>query len=108
MKNILVVDDNKLNLASARKTLSGEYKVIPVMKGEQALSYLEHGECDIILLDINMPEMDGYEVFAEIRKIEKCAEIPIIFLTSDNDAETETKCFETGAVDFIAKPFVPY
>ena len=47
MKNILVVDDNKLNLASARKTLSGEYKVIPVMRGEQALSYLEHGECDI-------------------------------------------------------------
>ncbi len=106
MKNILVVDDNKLNLASARKTLSGEYKVIPVMKGEQALSYLEHGECDIILLDINMPEMDGFEVLSRIKQMERCKNIPVIFLTADNDTETETRCFKEGAVDFIAKPFV--
>lgn len=106
MKNILVVDDNKLNLAAARKTLSGEYKVIPVMKGEQALSYLEHGECDIILLDINMPEMDGFEVLSRIKQMEQCQNIPVIFLTADNDTETETRCFKEGAVDFIAKPFV--
>lgn len=107
MKNILVVDDNKLNLASARKTLSGEYKVIPVMRGEQALSYLEHGECDIILLDINMPEMNGFEVLSRINQMEQCKNIPVIFLTADNDTETETRCFKEGAIDFIAKPFVP-
>lgn len=106
MKTILVVDDNKLNLASARNTLSGEYKVIPVLKGEQALTYLENGECDIILLDINMPEMDGFEVLAEIKKMERCKNIPVIFLTADNDTETETRCFREGAIDFIAKPFV--
>lgn len=106
MKTILVVDDNKLNLASARNTLSGEYKVIPVLRGEQALTYLENGECDIILLDINMPEMDGFEVLTEIKKRERCKNIPVIFLTADNDTETETRCFKEGAVDFIAKPFV--
>lgn len=107
MKNILVVDDNKLNLAAARNTLSGEYKVIPVMKGEQALTFLEHGECDIILLDINMPEMDGFEVLSRIKQMENCKNIPVIFLTADNDTETETRCFKEGAIDFIAKPFVP-
>lgn len=107
MKTILVVDDDKQNLAAAREVLSGEYRVLPVMKGQQALTYLESGECDIILLDINMPEMDGFEVLEKIREIEQCRHIPVIFLTADNDAETETRCFKEGAVDFIAKPFVP-
>lgn len=107
MKTILVVDDNKLNLSAARKVLSDGYKVIPVMKGSQALTYLESGECDIILLDINMPEMDGFEVFDRIKAMEHCKNIPVIFLTADNDTETETRCFREGAVDFIAKPFVP-
>ena len=107
MKNILVVDDNKINLATARNVLSNEYKVIPVMKGSQALAFLEHGDCDIILLDINMPEMDGFEVLQKIREMENCKNIPVIFLTADNDTETETRCFKEGAIDFIAKPFVP-
>ncbi|MGN0654181.1 MAG: diguanylate cyclase domain-containing protein [Oscillospiraceae bacterium] len=107
MKTILVVDDNKLNLATAKTVLSGQYKVVPVMKGSQALSYLENGECDIILLDINMPEMDGFEVLEKIRQSEKSKNIPVIFLTADNDTETETRCFKEGAIDFIAKPFVP-
>lgn len=107
MKNILIVDDNKLNLTAARKVLSGDYKVIPVMRGAQALTYLESGECDIILLDINMPEMDGFEVLARIREMEQGKNIPVIFLTADSDSETETRCFKEGAIDFIAKPFVP-
>ncbi|MDD7428553.1 MAG: diguanylate cyclase [Oscillospiraceae bacterium] len=107
MKNILIVDDNKLNLTAARKVLSGDYKVIPVMRGSQALTYLESGECDIILLDINMPEMDGFEVLAKIRETERGKNIPVIFLTADSDSETETRCFKEGAIDFIAKPFVP-
>ena len=107
MKTILVVDDNKLNLAAARKVLQDTYKVIPVIKGQQALTYLESDDCDIILLDINMPEMDGFEVLERIRKMDRCANIPVIFLTADNDAETEARCFRKGAVDFITKPFVP-
>ena len=107
MKTILIVDDNKLNLASARKVLSDEYKVVPVMKGQQALTYLENGECDIILLDINMPEMDGFEVLERIQGMERCRNTPVVFLTADSDPETETRCFRAGALDFIAKPFVP-
>lgn len=107
MKSILVVDDDKINLATARRVLSEQYKVIPVTGGAQALMYLESGICDMILLDINMPEMDGFEVFERIREIEHCKNIPVIFLTADNDAERETRCFKEGAIDFIAKPFVP-
>ena len=107
MKTILVVDDDKLNLATARKVLEGEYRVIPVMKGQQALTYLESGDCDMILLDINMPDMDGFAVIEKLRAMERFANTPVIFLTADSDAETETRCFRQGAVDFIAKPFVP-
>ena len=107
MKSILVVDDNKMNLAAARTVLSNEYRVIPVMKGQQALAYLEENDCDIVLLDINMPEMDGFEVLERIRGIERCRDIPVIFLTADNDAETETRGFKAGAADFLTKPFIP-
>lgn len=107
MKSILVVDDDKMNLAAARKVLSEEYKVIPAMKGTQALAYLENGDCDMILLDINMPEMNGFELLEKIREMEQCKNTPVIFLTADKDAETETRCFKEGAIDFIAKPFVP-
>lgn len=107
MKSILVVDDDKMNLAAAKKVLSEEYKVIPAMKGTQALAYLENGDCDMILLDINMPEMNGFELLGKIQEMEQCKNTPVIFLTADKDAETETRCFKEGAIDFIAKPFVP-
>ena len=107
MKNILVVDDNKLNLAAAKKVLCSDYKVTAVMRGEQALTFLESNDCDIVLLDINMPEMDGFEVLQRIRMTERCRNLPVIFLTADSDSETETRCFKAGAIDFIAKPFVP-
>lgn len=107
MKSILVVDDDKMNLAAARKVLSEDYKVIPAMKGTQALAYLENGVCDMILLDINMPEMNGFKLLGKIREMEQCKNTPVIFLTADKDAETETRCFKEGAIDFIAKPFVP-
>lgn len=107
MKTILIVDDNKVSLSAAKTVLNEHYRVITVTHGSQALTFLDKNTCDLILLDINMPEMDGFEVYSKIREKESCADIPIIFLTSDNDAATETRCFETGAIDFIAKPFVP-
>ena len=107
MKHILIVDDNKLNLTSARAVLNDRYKITAVMKGTQAITFLENNKCDIILLDINMPDMDGFEVLEHIRKIPGCETTPVIFLTADNDFKTETRCFNAGALDFIAKPFVP-
>ena len=107
MKTILIVDDNKLNLTTARTVLSSEYRIISVMRGQQALAFLADNTCDLVLLDINMPDMDGFEVLENIRRIERCRNLPVIFLTADGDVGTETRCFESGAVDFIAKPFVP-
>lgn len=107
MKHILIVDDNKENLTAARLVLSDTYKVTAVIMGIQALKFLENNHVDLILLDINMPEMDGFEVMDKIRENTKSNDIPIIFLTADNEASTESKCLEKGAIDFIAKPFVP-
>lgn len=107
MKNILIVDDDKIILTAAKLMLCDKYKVTAVMHGEQAIKYLNENDCDIVLLDINMPDMDGFEVLDKIRKTERCNNIPVIFLTADNDSETETRCFKVGAIDFITKPFVP-
>lgn len=106
MKTILVVDDDNQTLKVARKVFGEEYRVFLFADGQQALNYLESGECDIILLDIYMPKMDGFEVLKKIRGMEQCRNIPVIFLTGDNDAKTETRCFKEGAADYITKPFV--
>lgn len=108
MKNIiLVVDDDKTNLTLAQKILLSQYRIAATNSGKAALKYLEKNHPDLILLDINMPEMDGFEVMEQIRKNEETADIPIIFLTADNQPDTEIKCFQMGAVDFVAKPFIP-
>ncbi len=111
MKHILVVDDNKTNLVSAKTALDGLYKVTAVTAGAQALKFLEKNTCDLILLDLNMPEMDGFEVLAQIKQREKAGtlptrNIPVLFLTADNDAEVWNRCIEEGAMDVIEKPFV--
>ena len=106
MKNILIIDDDKLNLATARRVLSAEYKVIPAMKGTQALAYLQNGDCDIILLDINMPEMDGYEATRAIRKSDKpdAATVPIYAMTANAFAEDVMAAMDAGMNGHIAKP----
>ncbi len=107
MKHILVVDDSKVNLVSARTVLGNDYKVTAVTMGSQALRFLEKNTVDVILLDKNMPEMDGLEVMFHLKRNEKTRDIPIIIMTAEGDAGTETRCLEAGAQDFIAKPFVP-
>ncbi len=107
MKHILVVDDNKANLTMAKQELSGEYQVTPVTSGAQALMVLEKKHTDLILLDINMPEMDGWDTMKQIRANRAWNQIPIIFLTADASPETEARCLSDGGSDFIAKPFVP-
>ena len=106
MKNILIIDDDKLNLATARRVLSGEYKVIPAMKGTQALSYLQNGDCDIILLDINMPEMDGYDAVRAIRNSAKgdAHSVPVFAITANAFAEDIAAAMDAGMNGHIAKP----
>ena len=104
---ILVVDDDTANLALAQKILGKEYRIAAANSGMVAFKYLENKCPDLILLDINMPEMDGFQVMEKLRSMEKFSHVPVIFLTADNDPETETKCLSMGAVDFVAKPFLP-
>lgn len=106
MKHILIVDDDKMNLLMAKEALCDLYKITAVTKGSEAIKFLERNTCDLILLDINMPEMDGFEVMSKIKEMEQVKNIPIIFLTADNEASVESRCLEEGAQDFIAKPFV--
>lgn len=104
---ILVVDDDKTNLTLAQKILTPQYRIAATNSGKAALKYLENNRPDLILLDINMPEMNGFEVLEQILQKEETASIPVIFLTADNQADTEIKCFQMGAVDFVGKPFIP-
>lgn len=107
MKKILVIDDNKTTLAMAKQAIGDEYAVIAVISGYQALKYLEREIPDLILLDLNMPDMDGKQTMLKIKGNDKWCYIPIIVLTVENSPQTEVECLEMGAVDFIAKPFVP-
>lgn len=106
-KKILVVDDDKTNLMAAKNALDDLYDIAPALSGEKALAFLAHNACDLILLDLAMPDMDGFETMKKIREIPSLREIPVIFLTGDKNAETEKKCLKEGAVDYIQKPFVP-
>lgn len=106
-RHVLIVDDNRMNLLLAQNVLKREYKVTTALSGKEALEFLSSELCDIILLDINMPLMDGFEVNSAIKADERLCDIPVVFLTADSDPETETRCFKEGALDFIAKPFVP-
>lgn len=106
-KIILIVDDDRLTLATAQKLLEKEYKVVAVNSGSQAYKYLERHTPDLILLDINMPEIGGFEVMETLRKDPRWKKIPVIFLTADRSAETEIECFRVGANDYISKPFEP-
>lgn len=106
-KIILIVDDDRLTLSTAQKLLEGKYKVVAVNSGKQAYKYLERHMPDLILLDIKMPDIDGFEVMETLQSDPHWSKIPVIFLTADRSAETEIECFRVGACDFISKPFEP-
>lgn len=107
-KWILVIDDDISNLKMASHILGSEKMRVSCSKsGGDAMKFLQENRPDLILLDVHMPEMDGFETLDAIRKSESTADIPVIFLTADEDSDTESKGFEAGAMDFIKKPFVP-
>ncbi|WP_160687808.1 HD domain-containing phosphohydrolase [Clostridium sp. C2-6-12] len=107
MEHILVVDDNVTNLKFAEQALKPHYKVTLLTSAMQTMKFLSKNIPDLILLDIKMPEVNGYEIFKTIKSMDRLKNIPIIFLTALNDIESELKCLKLGAIDFIGKPFVP-
>lgn len=106
LPHILVVDDDAMNLHIARKMLKGRYTTSSVDSGEAALEYLKATIPDMILLDVHMPGMGGFEVMRRLQENPVYKEIPVVFLTADIDHETEVMGFHLGASDFITKPFV--
>lgn len=106
-KKILVVDDVVANLKYVAKTLEESYDVVCSKSGKKAIAYLEEKPVDLILLDIMMPEMDGFEVLSILKGNPKTTAIPIILLTAEQAKELELKGLSFGAQDFISKPFVP-
>jgi len=105
LKTIFVVDDNDVNLSIAAKALSGQYRVFTLPSASGMFELLNNIVPDMILLDILMPDMDGFEAMRLLKSDVRYSSILVLFLSSQNDAETEAHGFEIGAVDFISKPF---
>ncbi len=105
---VTVIDDDISNLKMANHILTGEgFRVSCLKSGMELLDFLKTNTPDLLLLDIHMPEMNGFETLDLIKKDERLSAIPVMFLTADDDAETEAKGLGAGAMDFIKKPFVP-
>ena len=102
---LLLVDDVRANLLLLKKLLGQEYDCAMATDGVSALEYALNDPPDLILLDILMPEMDGFEVCRRLKQHPQTAHIPVIFLTHLNEEEDEKKGLEAGAIDYIAKPF---
>jgi len=104
---VMVVDDTEANIDVLIETLGDDYKVVVAMDGISALEDIKRNPPDLILLDIMMPEMDGYEVCKKLKEKETTRDIPVIFLTALKEEGDEARGLELGAVDYITKPFNP-
>lgn len=104
--NILIVDDNTQNIQVLGSILKKEnYDVSVSMNGLDALEFLVNEKPDLILLDVMMPQMNGYEVCRILKKDKMLKKIPVIFITAKTNAEDVVKGFKVGAIDYITKPF---
>jgi len=106
-KIVFLVDDDITNLTVGKAALAEYYKVLTLDSGERLLEVLEKNIPDLILLDIEMPEMNGYETIKAIKNRKETKHIPVIFLTAKNDGDSELEGLSLGAIDYIAKPFSP-
>ena len=114
-RTVLVIDDDKMILDMIQGVLADKFDVSAVNDGQKAFRVLERvrpdimeassHNPDIILLDLKMPGMDGYDVISRLKVNQEYKNIPVIFLTAVTDEYSETKCFEAGAEDYICKPF---
>ncbi|MBU0926513.1 MAG: response regulator [Spirochaetes bacterium] len=104
---VLVVDDTPDNILVLSELLRDRYRLLVARNGAKALALAEEARPDLILLDIMMPGMDGYEVIGRLKASESTRLIPVIFLTAMSDVDDERKGFELGAVDYITKPISP-
>jgi CheY-like chemotaxis protein len=107
-KRILIVDDDEMVLIAVNELLKSEgYEVHTASRGIDALERLDRSEYDLLILDIIMPEMDGFELCRRIREKESCKEIPIVFLTAKSRDEDRAQGIKAGANLFLSKPISP-
>ncbi|MCL2539642.1 MAG: response regulator [Oscillospiraceae bacterium] len=104
-KTIFVVDDNDTNLSMAKEALREQYRVMTLPSAAKMFALIEKVTPDLILLDIEMPEMNGFEALHHLKSNKSQADIPVVFLTGVTDASVEARGFQLGVVDFITKPF---
>jgi putative two-component system response regulator len=105
MKTIFVVDDSDTNLSMAEAALEEYYRVMTMPSADKMFELLEKIIPDLILLDIEMPQIDGFEALKRLKAEDRWSDIPVMFLTGRTDEEVEVRGFEMGAVDFVTKPF---
>ncbi|MCL1866954.1 MAG: response regulator [Oscillospiraceae bacterium] len=106
MKKIVLVDDNPAILSTCKKTLKDLYEVFPAPSAEKMFEILEHVTPELILLDVEMSGMNGYDAMRKLQESDEYRDIPVIFLSAMDDAESEMEGLDLGAVDYIHKPFV--
>lgn len=106
-KTIYLVDDDSKFLKVGKKILSDNYNVFAIDSGRELLKMLKITIPDLILLDVAMPDMDGYETIKQIKLDPKAYDVPVIFLTAKNDSKSEYEGLSLGAIDYITKPFSP-
>ena len=105
MKSVLVVDDNQINIMIASHMLESAYEVTTATSGEAALEALAQKRFDLVLLDVLMPGMDGFETLEKIKTHDDWKDIPVIFLTADVEDDTVERAQQSGITDIIEKPF---
>ncbi|MDR0476109.1 MAG: response regulator [Treponema sp.] len=106
MRKLLIVDDDRIHLEMVKTVLKDEYEVVTAASGKEALGLFYQGLVpQLILLDLIMPDMDGWNTYSRIKAIGGLHETPIAFFTSSDDPEDKQHAQEMGAVDFIKKPF---
>ena len=106
-KLVFIVDDNDANLIVAASALEGKYRVLTVLSAQKMFSLLEKKKPDLILLDVEMPEISGLEAAARLKENSRWKDIPVLFLTSYCDEKLLSEAKNSGALEVINKPFTP-
>lgn len=107
-RKILVVDDEEMGLRMAEFILQKEYQVEKATSGKECLEKLENDVFDLVLLDVEMPVMNGFDTLEKIRNMSSCKEQKVVFLSADDDDKSKEKANELGALGFVKKPILPH